>query len=166
MSSFFDCREKNGKPEEKMSDKSEGQGSKVILFSYWRSSASWRVRWALNLKGVDFEYHAVNLVKGEQTDEKYKLVNPFGAVPALVIDGETFAESVAIIEYLDETRTGAPLFPKDPKKRARVRQIVEMVNADIHPVQNLRILKKVGDEGKAAWAKHFIEVGFEGINSI
>jgi maleylacetoacetate isomerase len=134
----------------------------VELFSYWRSSASWRVRWALDIKGVDYKYHPVNILKQEQHDPAYKEKNPLGTVPALKIDGVILGESVAIIEYLEETRPENPLFPKDPKIKAKVRQIVEIVNAGIHPIQNQRVIKKLGEERKEEWSKHFTTLGFQG----
>jgi len=137
--------------------------SNIVLYSYWRSSCSWRVRLALQLKGLKYEYKAVNLLKSEQTMEEYTAMNPIQSVPTLVIDGHTLSQSVAIIEYLEETRLNFPLLPKDPVKRALVRQIVQSVVADIQPVQNLRVLKKVGEDKKAEWAKYFIEFGFKAI---
>ena len=107
--------------------------SKPILYSYWRSTASWRVRNALQWKKVDYDYVAIHLVKdgGQQNNEEYKKLNPMGRVPALVIDGHTLAESVAIMEYLDETIKERPLLPTDPIQRALVRQLVEIVNSGI-----------------------------------
>src|SRR5437867_1461795 len=97
---------------------------KAILYQFWRSSASWRVRWALAIKGVDFESVPVDLLAGEQVGPEHLARNPIGHVPALSIDGHMLAESVAIIEYLEETRPAPPLFPTEPRLRARVRQLV------------------------------------------
>ena len=111
--------------------------TKAILYSYWRSSCSWRVRLALLLKGVDFEYKGVHLVKdgGHQNQEEYKKLNPAQRVPALIIDGHTLSESMAICEYLEETRpTEASLFPKDPYEKYLVRQIAETINSAIQPL--------------------------------
>ena len=96
------------------------KGAKPILYSYWRSTASWRVRNALAWKDIDYEYVAINLFKdgGEQNKEEYKKFNPYGRVPTLIIDGHTLNESVAIIEYLEETRNERPLLPSDAYKRA------------------------------------------------
>ena len=107
--------------------------SKTVLFNYWRSSASWRVRNVLHWKGIEYEYVAVHLLKegGQQNKEEYKKMNPMGRVPALAIDGMTLGESVAIIEYLEETRKERPLLPEDPAKRVVVRQLVEIVNSGI-----------------------------------
>mmetsp|Transcript_3206 Transcript_3206/g.2162 ORF Transcript_3206/g.2162 Transcript_3206/m.2162 type:complete len:113 (+) Transcript_3206:28-366(+) len=108
------------------------EAGKPVLYSYWRSSCSWRLRIALLLKEIDYEYKAVHLVKdgGEQKKEAYLAINPAGKVPALVIDGHTLTESVAIMEYLEETRKDkAPLLPADPYLRCKVRQIVEAINS-------------------------------------
>ena len=99
------------------------QSTKPILYNYWRSSASWRVRIALAWKGIDYEYVPIHLLKegGQQYKDDYKKLNPMMRVPALHIDGHTFAESIAILEYLEETRKERPLLPSDPVKRAQVR---------------------------------------------
>ena len=140
--------------------------SEVQLFSYWRSSSSWRVRLALNFKGVAFEYKAVNLLQSEQTSPEYAAVNPHLLVPALVIDGVTLAESMAIMEYLEETRPQNPILPKEPKARALVRRITQMIVADIQPVQNLRVLKYLGAERKMEWGLHFITEGFKAVEAV
>ena len=135
--------------------------SQPILYSYFRSSCSWRVRSALALKGIEYEYRAVNLLKAEQKDDEYKDVNPQCLLPALVIDGHTFGQSVAIIEYLDEKYPNPPLLPRDdPIKRADVRRLALMIAADIQPVQNLRVLKYVGDDKKMEFGKWVIHTGF------
>ena len=103
------------------------------LFGYWRSSASYRVRIVMQLKGLDYEQHPVNLRQGEQREKAYRRLNPQGLVPFLV-DGEVqVGQSVAIMEYLDETYPAHPLMPSAPQERARVRQIVNMIACDIHP---------------------------------
>jgi maleylacetoacetate isomerase len=119
------------------------------------------------LKGINYEYKAVNLLKGDQKKPEYLKVNPMGAIPALVIDGHTLCESVAICEYLEETRPTPALLPKEPTKRAKVRQVVETIAGDIQPIQNMRVLNKVaewagGDQRKPEWAAHFIDIGFQG----
>ena len=123
------------------------QSTKPILYNYWRSSASWRVRIALHWKGIEYEYVPVNLLKegGQQYKEEYKKLNPMARVPALVIDGHTLAEILAILEYLEETRKERPLLPSDPFKRAIVRQLVEIINSGIQPLQNLPVLAKVDE---------------------
>jgi len=137
------------------------------LFSYWRSSSAWRVRIALNVKGIKFTYHPVNLLKNEQSSEEYKKLNPLGTVPTLHIDGHYLGESFAILEYLEETQKGQNLLPKDPIQRAVIRQISLMVVSDCQPIQNMRVLAKVekefGEEYKLKWAKHWIENAFKAI---
>ncbi|MES1911988.1 MAG: hypothetical protein MHM6MM_004338 [Cercozoa sp. M6MM] len=133
---------------------------KVVLHSYWRSSCSWRVRIALNLKGIDYEYKTVNLLQNEQFGDEYtsKLI------PLLEIDDNKLQQSMAIIEYLEETRVGgAQLLPSDAVQRAKCRQLANMIACDIQPVQNLRILRKVGPENKKEWGNHWITVGFEAL---
>src|SRR5687768_7747243 len=110
----------------------------VTLYSYWRSSCSWRVRSVLALKGIKYNYYAVNLLNNEQADEKYIALNPMKAIPTLAIDGIHLCQSVAIMEYLEETRPENPLLPKSPADRAKVRQIIESIASDIQPIQNMR----------------------------
>src|SRR5262245_33497303 len=100
----------------------------TTLFHFWRSSASWRVRWALAIKGIPFTSQMVDLGAGEQRSAEHRARNPIGHVPALFIDGQWFGESVAILEYLEETRPSPALYPREPRARARVRQIVELCN--------------------------------------
>lgn len=129
-----------------------------VLYSYWRSSASWRVRWALAHKGIAFDKTIVNILKGEQKDDGHRGRNPIGHVPALeVAPGRFLAESVAIIEWLEETHPEPRLYPADPWAKARVRQVCELVNAGIQPLQNLVVLDKVSSEpeAKKAWAHEF-----------
>ncbi|KAL2911851.1 hypothetical protein HK105_208701 [Polyrhizophydium stewartii] len=145
--------------------------SDIKLYTYWRSSASWRVRIALHHKGIDFESIFVNLLKGEQASsrchpDEFKATNPTGLVPALVINGETILESPAILELLEELFPERPLLPKDPIARAKVRAIANIIGCDIHPVQNLRVLKYAGQDRMAEWAKHFIDLGFEGLEKV
>ena len=133
------------------------------LFSFWRSLATYRVRIALNLKGITpEEVIEVNLMKGHQHDAKYRAVNPMMALPAL-IDGEGPAlyESLAIIEYLDETHPKPPLLPADPRARARVRGLAQIVACDSHPLIVPRVREylsaqfKVDEAGVMAWAQHW-----------
>jgi maleylacetoacetate isomerase len=110
------------------------------LYQFWRSSASWRVRWALAYKGIAFDLVTVDLASGEQLGEPHRARSPLGLVPALRLEGgRVLAESVAILEYLEETRPAPPLYPRDPWVRARVRQVVELVNASVQPMQNLAV---------------------------
>ncbi|TFZ00568.1 maleylacetoacetate isomerase [Ramlibacter henchirensis] len=136
------------------------------LHNYFRSSASFRVRIALELKGVTYEYLPVHLVKGEHKQEAYSAVSPSGLVPTLVTDeGERIGQSMAIIEYLDETHPQPPLLPRDPLGRARVRALAQLIACEIHPLNNLRVLKylvrelKVPEEAKNGWYRHWVRDG-------
>ncbi|MDR5755862.1 maleylacetoacetate isomerase [Caballeronia sp. LZ035] len=141
------------------------------LYSYFRSSAAYRVRIALNLKGLDYEYAAIHLLRdgGEQLKADYRAVNPDGIVPALVDGDDTLTQSLAIIEYLEETHPEPPLLPKQPSDRAFVRSVALQVACEIHPLDNLRVLKylkhqvKVPDEAKDAWYRHWVEAGFDSL---
>uniref|UniRef100_A0A452R873 Maleylacetoacetate isomerase n=1 Tax=Ursus americanus TaxID=9643 RepID=A0A452R873_URSAM len=135
-----------------------------ILYSYFRSSCSWRVRIALALKSIDYETIPINLIKdgGQQFSEEFQALNPMKQVPALKIDGITIAQSLAIIEYLEETRPTPRLLPQDPKKRAQVRMISDVITSGIQPLQNLSVLKQVGQENQLTWAQKAIRSGFNG----
>ncbi|MGN6319791.1 maleylacetoacetate isomerase [Trinickia sp.] len=138
------------------------------LYSYFRSSASYRVRIALNLKGLPYEYAAVHLLRGggEQLQADYRRVCPDGIVPSLVDGGVVLQQSLAIIEYLEETHPNPPLLPSAPADRAYVRAIALQIACEIHPLNNLRVLKYlkhdlgVTDDAKNAWYKHWIDNGF------
>jgi maleylacetoacetate isomerase len=137
---------------------------KLTLYHFWRSSASWRVRWALAIKGLPFDSVPVDLGAGEQKTEAHRARNPIGHVPALVFDdGRAIGESVAILEYLDETVPTPALYPRDPWRRARVRQLVETINAGVQPLQNLVVLARVSADREAqqAWAGFYIERGLQ-----
>jgi maleylpyruvate isomerase len=131
------------------------------LYTYWRSSASHRVRIALGYKGLTYEPTFVNLLEGEQRRDEYKKTNPMGYLPCLEIDGVKFVESTAILELLDELYPDPPLFPKKPEDRARVRALMQIVNSGIQPLQNLVVLDQVGDDQtkRLAWLRHFIPRG-------
>jgi maleylacetoacetate isomerase len=143
------------------------------LYTYWRSSASYRVRIALNLKSLPYVTHAVDLVKdgGEQWSAQYRSVNPQGRVPTLVHDGQRLTQSLAIIEYLDETFPGTRLIPKDPIDRARVRMLSQIIACDVQPLQNTsttRYLKeKLGldDATVADWLREWITRGLDAFNA-
>ena len=138
------------------------------LFTYFRSSAAFRVRIALNLKGLRAEPHFVHLVKdgGQQHKPEFRKVNPQGFVPALVDQGQVLTQSLAIIEYLEETHPNPPLLPKDALGRARVRSLALIIAADIHPLQNTRIMKYLEQELKQdeatrkRWIQRWITEGF------
>lgn len=140
-----------------------------VLHGYFRSSAAFRVRIALALKGIDAQQIYHHLRHGEQRSPDYLALNPQGLVPALEADGTVLTQSLAIIEYLDETVPGAALLPPDPTARARVRAIAQIVACDIHPIDNLRVLNYLRhdlaqDEASVArWYNHWIASGFEAI---
>ena len=137
------------------------------LYTYFRSSAAYRVRIALNLKGLDYEAVPVHLLRngGEQLSEAYRAVNPSALLPALDDDGALLSQSLAIIEYLDETRPQQPLLPADALGRARVRALAQTVACDIHPLANLRVLKYLkgplglSEEVKLQWIVHWVSEG-------
>lgn len=139
------------------------------LYNYFRSSASYRVRIALALKGLQYDYKAVHLAKGEQTAESYAAVSATRLVP-LLRDGEhVVTQSMAIIEYLDETHPLPALLPADAPGRARVRALALDVACEIHPLNNLRVLRyltgplKVSEQDKDRWYRHWVEAGLEAV---
>jgi len=141
----------------------------IELYSYWRSSASYRVRIALNLKSLPYTYHGVDLTHdgGDQWRAPYREINPQSRVPTLVHDGERFTQSLAIIEYLDETFHQPALLPRDPVDRARVRMLSQIIACDIQPMQNtstLRYLKETlhhDDAATSAWLREWIVRGLD-----
>jgi maleylpyruvate isomerase len=142
------------------------------LYDYFRSSAAYRVRIALNLKGVVPERAFVHLRRNAQRSEDYLALNPQGLVPMLVADdGAVLTQSLAIIEYLDEAYPAPPLLPAAPTERARVRGIALEIACDIHPLNNLRVLQYlkntlgVSEEQKDAWYKYWIDVGLEALET-
>nr|WP_326528682.1 maleylacetoacetate isomerase [Rhodoferax sp.] len=146
----------------------------LTLHSYFRSSASYRVRIALNLKGLPYTYLPVHLLKdgGQQHTEAYQRINPARLVPALVDDGHAILQSLAIMEYLDETHPEPALLPREPLGRARVRGLAQSVACEIHPLNNLRVLQyldndlKVDEATKANWYRHWITLGFTAIEAL
>ncbi|XP_060118731.1 maleylacetoacetate isomerase isoform X2 [Heteronotia binoei] len=140
---------------------------KPVLYSYFRSSCSWRVRIALALKGIAYDHAPVNLVKdgGQQLSPEFCSVNPMQQVPALRIDGITLSQSLAIIEYLEETQPNPRILPQDPKKRAQVRMISDLIASGIQPLQNLTVLQQFGEK-KLEWAQQCISHGFKALEQV
>ena len=139
--------------------------SRPALYDYYRSSAAYRVRIALNLKGVDYESRPVNLLESEQRGADYRELNPQGLVPMLEIDGHRLTQSLAIIVYLDQAFPDPPLVPRDPADGAHVRAMALSIACDIHPLNNLRVLKYLKAElGQAQeqvdrWYRHWVSEG-------
>jgi maleylacetoacetate isomerase len=146
--------------------------SRPILHDYVRSSAAYRVRIALNLKGVDYDSRQVNLLDGDQKGDAYRAVNPQGLVPALEIDGHLLTQSLAIMDYLDARFAEPRLVPKDPAERAHVLAMALAVACDIHPLNNLRVLKYlsgplgVEQEHRDAWYSHWVHEGFAALETL
>lgn len=141
------------------------------LYDYWRSTASYRLRICLNLKGIEAEQVFVHLRKGEQREAEHLARNPAGLVPVWQDDDITLTQSLAIMAYLDEIYPTPPLFPGDPGQRAMIREIALMVAADIHPIGNLRVLDRLScifganADQRAEWQRHWIGLGFEAIEA-
>jgi maleylacetoacetate isomerase len=137
------------------------------LYNYFRSSASYRVRIALALKGLDYTYLPVHLAKSEQLGESYAQVSASRLVPLLRDGGHSLTQSLAILEYLDETHPQPPLLPGTPAERARVRALALDIACEIHPLNNLRVLRylvrdlKVSEDDKNRWYRHWVETGLE-----
>jgi maleylpyruvate isomerase len=146
--------------------------SELILYDYWRSSASYRVRIALELKGLAVGRHAIDLRAGDQSGSDYLAVAPQGLVPALQSGDRTLSQSVAIIEWLDERYPSPPLLPADPDLRAVVRAMVQAIACDIHPLNNLRVLRSLradfgADQSQLdAWAGRWISQGFTALEQL
>jgi maleylacetoacetate isomerase len=144
----------------------------IILYSYFRSSAAYRVRIALNLKNIDYETRPVHLVKngGEQFNPDYLALNPQGRVPALVVENKVLTQSSAIIEYLEEVYPNPPLLPTNAVERAYVRSLAQVIACDIHPLNNLRVtdyLKgSVKDSFQQTWRIYWIHDGFTALEQL
>jgi len=144
------------------------------LYSYFRSSAAYRVRIALNLKGLQYDILPVHLVRGggENFKPEYLSVNPLGLVPALATEEGPVIQSLAIIEYLEEMHPEPPLLPSSPHERARVRALAQTVASEIHPLNNLRVLdylvNRLGadEEQKLAWYRHWVNEGLAGMEAL
>lgn len=142
------------------------------LYGYSRSSAAFRVRIALNLKGLGYENAFIHLRRGDQRQASFLGLNPQGLVPALEIDGHILVQSLPIVEYLDETHPEPPFLPPDPAGKARVRALAAIVSCDIHPINNLRVLRylsrPLGHDQAAieTWYNHWIASGFEALEGL
>lgn len=145
--------------------------SRPILYDYWRSSAAYRVRIALNLKGIEYESRPVNLLESEQKSADYRAINPQGLVPLLEIDGHRLTQSLAILGYLDQRYPNQPFLPTAAADRAHVVGMAMLVACDIHPLNNLRVLKylkqELGQEQDAidAWYRHWIAEGLPALEA-
>ena len=145
--------------------------SEPVLYDYFRSSACYRVRIALNLKGIAYRSVPVNLLEGEQKDPDYVARNPQGFVPFLEIDGAKLNQSLAIIDYLDATRPEPALVPADPADRAHVLALALAVACDIHPLNNLRVLKRLSglgldQEARDDWYRHWVSEGLAALEAM
>ena len=142
------------------------------LYDYWRSSAAYRVRIALNLKGVTYDAVPIDLRTGAQSAADYRAVNPQGLVPAIEVDGQVITQSTAIMEWLEETHPQPPLLPSDPSGRAAVRAMMAVIACDIHPLNNLRVLNSLKSEFGAtqgqidAWIARWITAGFDALETM
>ncbi|SHJ56234.1 maleylacetoacetate isomerase [Shimia gijangensis] len=143
----------------------------TILYDYWRSSASYRLRIAMNLAGIEYQAISVDLVKGDHRSAEHLARNPQGLVPVLEIDGHSFTQSLAILDYLNETR-GLGLSPKDPAEATKVKALAHSVAVDVHPVCNLGVVGHVSrllpevPEAKVDWMKHFIPTGLRAFETL
>jgi maleylacetoacetate isomerase len=136
------------------------------LYSAWRATAPYRLRIGLKLKGVDYDYVPIDLIAGQQREPAYRAVNPQGLTPALDIGGQVLTQSLAILEWLDETRPEPAILPKDPLDRAAVRAMALVVACDIHPLNNTRVGRElhkrgVDADGIKAWSQRWIKDGFD-----
>lgn len=140
----------------------------ILLYEFRTSSSSWRVRWALKVKGVPYRSVAIDLRAGQQRSDEHRARNPLGYVPTLSIDGRFLGESVAIIEFLDERIPEPPLYPRDAWARARTRQVVELVNSGIQPMQNLAVMERHTSEldEKKEWSRYFNQRGMEALERL
>ena len=146
--------------------------TRPLLHDYFRSSAAYRVRILLNLKGVDYDRHSVNLAEGAQKDPAYRALNPQGFVPMLEIDGLKLTQSLSIAVYLDQTRPDPLLMPRDPADGAHVRALALTVACDIHPLNNLRVLKYLSgtldatQDQNDAWYAHWVTEGLAALEAL
>ncbi|WP_374275725.1 maleylacetoacetate isomerase [Brevundimonas sp.] len=146
--------------------------SDLVLHGYWRSGTSYRTRIALNLKGLSYETLPLDLRQGDQASDAYRRLNPQGLVPALEVDGRVLTQSPAILEWIEETWPEPALLPRDPFARAEVRAMAALIACDIHPLNNLRVLKAIRSQFGAdqaatdAWAARWIVPGFAALEAL
>jgi maleylacetoacetate isomerase len=146
--------------------------TRPLLHDYFRSSAAYRVRIALNLKGIEYDRHSVNLAEGEQKGAAYTALNPQGLVPMLEIDGLRLTQSLSIAVYLDQKYPDPPLVPRDPADGAHVRSLALTVACDIHPLNNLRVLKylagplEASQDQRDAWYVHWVTEGLAALEAL
>ncbi len=146
----------------------------LLLYDYWRSSAAYRVRIALNLKDLDYQQRSIHLVRagGEQRQATYAALNPQQLVPTLLHGELVLTQSLAIIEYLDETFPHPPLLPAEPIARAQCRALAQVIACDTHPVNNLRVLQylsgplEIDEQPKMDWYRHWVELGFNAFEAL
>lgn len=148
--------------------------SEILLYNYFRSSTSYRVRIALHLKALPFKYVPVHLLKdgGEQNKAEYRKINPAGGVPSLLFEGHAIAESRAIIEFIDDTFSQCPLYPTDPYLKARAKQICDHINTSMHPLGNLKVLQFLenefgySQEQKEQWVQHWLTPSLQSLEKL
>jgi len=146
--------------------------TRPILHGYAKSSAAYRVRIALNIKKIEYDHHKVNLLEGEQQSDEYRALNPQGLVPMLEIDGLKLTQSLAIMVYLDQRFPEPRLVPADPADGAHIRAMALAIACDIHPLNNLRVLKylsgplRLGEDERATWYAHWITEGFTALEAM
>ncbi|MGB0360802.1 MAG: maleylacetoacetate isomerase [Endozoicomonas sp.] len=145
--------------------------SELTLYSYYRSSAAYRVRIALNLKGIDFDQSIINLKKGDQHSSYYQNINPQGLVPSLETDQGLLTQSLAMLEWLEDTYPKPTILPGTPWQKAKLRSLAYQICCDIHPLNNLRALKYLQDEfdisdnAKSKWYQYWLVTGFKALES-
>lgn len=161
---------RKGAPSSGRSIRMSANTPELTLYTYFRSSAAFRVRIALNLKGLEAQQQFVSLLRGEQKDKHYNTLNPQGVVPTLVHDGHVLGQSLAIIEYLEEIAPNPPLLPEAALDRAKVRQMALTIACEVHPLCNLRVreyLAKTMDEQQVlAWQHHWIGLGLAAMEAM
>lgn len=154
------------------SEQPRGDADAIVLHDYFRSSAAWRVRIVLALKRIPHRRTKIDLLAGAHRDPAYRAIHPQGAVPALEMDGHVLTQSLAIIDYLDARFPDPPMLPKDPAARARVLAKALLIAADIHPINNLRVLRYLEHElgadeaGRKRWIAHWIGEGFAALEAM